>query len=143
MRIRFTVDGEPKSKLRPRFNPSCRKPRTPESTRQYEEIIGWSYKAQCGNSRFPTGTYIDMRIIAYLGIPKDTSKKKRKLMLEGKVRPTKKPDVDNLFKVVADALNGIAYTDDKFIVDAQVRKFYSDKPRTEIIMIGELPDNNH
>lgn len=143
MKIKFTVDGEPQSKLRPRFNPNCPKPRTPENTKQYEKLIGWSYKAQCGYSRFPADTYIDMRIIAYLGIPKDTSKKKRQLMLEGKIRPAKKPDVDNLFKVVADALNGIAYSDDKCIVDAQVRKFYSDKPRMEIIMIGELPNNNH
>lgn len=143
MKIKFTVDGEPKGKQRPRFNPYSKKPYTPDDTKQHEQLTAWAYKAQCGYSRFPAGTYIDMRIIAYMSIPKKTSQADRKLMLEGKIRPTKKPDCDNIFKLVADALNGIAYSDDKFIVDAQVRKFYSDEPRTEIIMIGDLPNNNH
>lgn len=144
MKIKFTVDGEPKGKQRPRFNPYSKRPFTPEDTKQHEQLTAWAYKAQCGNFRFPDGTYIDMRIIAYHKIPKTTSQKERKLMLEGKIRPAnKRPDVDNIFKLVADALNDIAYSDDQCIVDALVRKFYSDKPRTEIIMIGELPNNNH
>ena len=57
-------------------------------------------------------------------------------MLSGFIRPTVKPDWDNIGKLVADALNGIAYDDDKCIVDAQVRKFYSDQPRTDIIIYG-------
>ena len=30
-------------------------------------------------------------------------------MLEGRELPLKKPDMDNIVKVVADALNGVAY----------------------------------
>lgn len=69
-------------------------------------------------------------------IPKKTSKDRRSKMLSGFIRPTVKPDWDNIGKLVADALNGIAYDDDKCIVDAQVRKFYSDQPRTDIIIYG-------
>ena len=75
-----------------------------------------------------------MRIIAYMRIPNSTSKKKKNLMRRGMIRPTKKPDIDNIFKVVADALNGVAYPDDKSIVDCQVRKFYSDRPRLMVIV---------
>nr|DAG40359.1 MAG TPA: Endodeoxyribonuclease RusA [Caudoviricetes sp.] len=65
-------------------------------------------------------------------IPKSATKAKRELMLTGKIRPTVKPDWDNLGKLVSDALNGIAYDDDKSVVDASVRKYYSDRPRTQI-----------
>ena len=73
-------------------------------------------------------------------IPKSVSKKKRGLMLEGMLRPTKKPDMDNVVKIIADSLNQIAYRDDTQIVDCQCRKFYSDDPRVEvrIIQIGEV-----
>ena len=50
-------------------------------------------------------------------------------MIDRLIRPTRKPDFDNIGKVICDALNGIAYRDDAQIVDALVRKFYSDTPR--------------
>ena len=55
-------------------------------------------------------------------------------MEKGDIRPTKKPDWDNIGKVVSDSLNQIAYRDDAQIVDSQVRKFYSRLPRIEIII---------
>ena len=36
-------------------------------------------------------------------------------MLEGVIRPSKKPDIDNVVKVIADSLNKIAYKDCRFI----------------------------
>lgn len=65
-------------------------------------------------------------------IPKSTSKKKRKEMLEHRLRPTVKPDLDNVAKLIYDALNGVAWYDDNAIVDARVQKFYSDEPRVEV-----------
>ena len=53
-------------------------------------------------------------------------------MEAGLIRPTKRPDVDNVLKIVCDALNKIVYDDDACIVDAQVRKYYSANPRVEI-----------
>ncbi len=70
--------------------------------------------------------------MAYYGIPKSTSKKKHKLMLFKAVRPTKKPDCDNLCKIYLDALNAVAYKDDVQVVDLQVRKFYSENPRVVV-----------
>lgn len=55
-------------------------------------------------------------------------------MLSGDIRPTKKPDMDNVIKIIADSLNKIAYRDDTQIVDCQVRKFYSEKPRVEVMI---------
>jgi Holliday junction resolvase RusA-like endonuclease len=48
------------------------------------------------------------------------------------MRPTKRPDWDNLGKLVSDSLNGLAYKDDSQIVEATAAKYYSDRPRVEI-----------
>ena len=74
------------------------------------------------------------RVIAYYPIPQSTSKKRRKEMLEHRIRPTVKPDLDNVAKLIFDALNGVAWYDDNAIVDTQVRKFYSDTPRVEVFI---------
>ena len=37
-------------------------------------------------------------------------------------------------KAIADALNGIAYVDDSQIVTAEVRKYYDDTPRVEVVI---------
>ena len=61
-----------------------------------------------------------------------TVEQRRTMMLEHKIRPTKKPDWDNIGKIVCDSLNNIAYHDDNQVVDAQVRKFFSENPRVEV-----------
>lgn len=91
------------------------------------------YERQCGY-RFEDDEQLDMRIYAYYGIPKSDSKKKSALKLQGAIRPVKKPDMDNVMKIVADSLNGVAYRDDTQIVDSMVRKFYSDRPRVQIVI---------
>lgn len=134
MKIKFTAEGDPFGKQRPRHNKYTTY--TPSETKQHEQLIGWAYKRQCGAFMFPKGTYIDIRIAAFMKIPKSVSKDKRGKMLSGLIRPTVKPDWDNIGKLVADALNGIAYDDDKNIVDAKVSKYYSDHPRTEVVIYG-------
>lgn len=132
IKAKFTIPGEPQGKGRPRFVGNGRKPITPEKTAVYENLVKLEYQRQCHGIKFQDDSMIDMRITAYYEIPSSASKKKRAAMLNHKIRPTKTPDVDNIFKVVADSLNGIAYRDDKQIVDGMVRKFYSDEPRVVV-----------
>ena len=73
-----------------------------------------------------------MRITAYKPIPKSTSKRKTLQMLDNVIRPTKKPDWDNIGKIVCDALNKTAFHDDAQIVDGSVIKCYSEQPRIEV-----------
>ena len=131
MKVKFTVLGEPTGKGRPRFareGPYV-KTYTPEQTISYENLIQLEYRRQCRNHKFEDGTPLDVRILAYYGIPKSKSKKMQKQMEEHIVRPTKKPDADNIIKVVLDALNKVAYHDDTQIVDLQIRRFYSRDPK--------------
>lgn len=59
--------------------------------------------------------------------------KKNKTLLEDETMYCdKKPDIDNYFKAVTDAINGILYKDDGQIAVSICRKVYSLNPRTEI-----------
>lgn len=140
MRTQVCIYGEPQGKGRPRFSTVCghAKTRTPDQTVIYENLVKTEYRNQSG-VRFPDDAMLDVRVMAYYTIPKSISKKKRQAMLDHKVRPTKKPDFDNIGKAICDSLNGIAYRDDAQIVDAQVRKFYSDTPRV-VVIITDIPD---
>lgn len=134
--IRFTVPGNPFGKQRPKFSRVGNYVRTytPDKTVNYETMIKWYYQQAAQGYMFPDDAMLDVRIFAFYEIPKSASKKKQKQMLEKIIRPTKKPDFDNIGKIVCDSLNQIAYHDDAAIVDAQVRKFYSNTPRVEVII---------
>lgn len=135
-KVGFTVMGEPTGKGRPRFvaryNPQTGRAfgqaHTPEKTIVYENLVKMEYLEQTGRFRFPDDAMLAMRIAAYYGIPKSASKKKRSMMIDGLIRPTKKPDMDNVMKIIADSLNQIAYKDDTQVVDCCCRKFYAEKP---------------
>ncbi len=132
-KINFTVAGEPKGKARPRF---CHNGQvyTPKQTTTYEQQIIVGYYKQCGNVKFDENSQLELFVAAYFKIPKSASKKKRIAMLCEEIRPTKKPDGDNILKAVADALNGVCYKDDKNIVKMSIEKFYSDVPRIEVVV---------
>ncbi len=134
MRVKFTVLGEPRGKGRPRFARQGNFVRTytPEATASYENLIATEYRRQCHDAFFPKGTPVDVRIMAYYGIPASDSKKKRAEKLSHRARPTKKVDVDNLVKCYMDAANGVIFQDDVQVVDLQVRKFYSERPRVVV-----------
>jgi Holliday junction resolvase RusA-like endonuclease len=130
MMISFIVPGNPQGKARARifFNAKINKTcaMTPEKTVNYENLI----KLCCRGTQIEGP--LEMIIEAYYPIPKSASKKDHLAMLEGRIRPTKKPDADNVVKVIADALNGIAYKDDTQIVDLRIRKWYADVTRVEV-----------
>lgn len=146
MTLSFQIPGEPQGKGRPRFSRATGRTYTPDKTAAYENLVKAEYERQCKGKRFGDDEYVDLRIYAYYGIPKSASKRKQTKMQFGEIRPTKKPDMDNVVKVIADSLNGIAYKDDTQIVDSMVRKFYSDCPRVLVVLKtaneGDLSEKN-
>lgn len=134
MEIEFTVPGEPKAKQRPRFANvgGYTRTYTPKQTQLYENLVRLEYERATDGYRYADDAMLLMRIEAYYSIPKSTSKAKRLKMLYKIIRPTKKPDVDNLTKIIADSLNGIAYRDDSQIVDCSCKKFYGEKPLVKV-----------
>lgn len=137
--VSFVVPGEPMGKGRPKFDtrgPYVRAV-TPQRTINYETLIKMEYERQCGGFTFPKDAPLNMHIVAYQSIPKSTSKKKRAEMLSNSLFPTKKPDWDNIGKVVCDALNKIAFYDDSQITDGRVLKRYSENPRLVVTIHPE------
>ncbi|WP_207695550.1 RusA family crossover junction endodeoxyribonuclease [Enterococcus sp. DIV0212c] len=82
----------------------------------------------------PLDCDLEVEIIFYRELLKSFSKKKTEQALAGQLRPNTKPDIDNYVKAVFDGINGIIWKDDARVVDLKTSKYYSDKPRTEVII---------
>ena len=76
MQVKFTIQGEPKGKGRPRFAKQGKYVRTytPDDTVYYENLVKMEYIRQCKDFKFADDTQLDMRIMAYYSIPARTSK---------------------------------------------------------------------
>ena len=133
MKESLTIPGNPMGKQRPRV---CKfGTYTPKETVNYETLVREMYII--GNYGKQLEGALEMIVDAHFPIPKVTSKKKREQMSDYGILPTKKPDCDNILKIIADALNGLAYHDDSQIVTAQVTKVYSDYPKV-VVTIREI-----
>jgi len=134
--IHFVVPGKPFGKQRPRV--ACRgkfrKAYTPDETIAYENLVKLFYTQVANGEMFPEDAELEIEIMAYYEIPKAASKVKREKMLSGEIRPTKRPDIDNVAKAIYDSLNKVAYHDDAAIVESRIMKFYSCNPRVEVII---------
>ena len=131
MQIRFVLAGEPRGKGRHRHTRNGRT-YTDKKTLDYEADCARACKSVMAGTK-PLEGPVYLMVYAYLKIPKSASKARRAAMLSGAERPTKKPDFDNIGKIVSDALNGIAYIDDAQVVGAGQFKFWSDHPRIEVV----------
>jgi Holliday junction resolvase RusA-like endonuclease len=61
-------------------------------------------------------------------IPGSCSNRKIAQIKSGELFPTSKPDLDNLAKIVLDALNGILWADDCQVVKLEITKEYGEIP---------------
>jgi len=128
--IRFSVPGEPVGKARPRFTKNGHA-YTPDKTRSYEAIVKRCVIKAMKGKKLLTGA-ISLSVTAFFPIPQSSTKAVRETALSGEMRHTKKPDWDNVGKIVSVALNGVVYADDAKVSHAIVDKRYSDFPRVEV-----------
>ena len=122
--LEFIVEGDPQGKARPRFSQKSGTVYTPAKTVRYERLIRKAL-LDAGGETIPAGCYVAITVDAYFRIPKSYTKGKRLACKHNVNRPAKKPDIDNVLKAVMDALNGVAYEDDKQVVEVICRKWYS------------------
>lgn len=142
MQFEFFVPGKPQGKARARtvrLKSGAVTSFTPERTATYENWIRTcfisEYQKRNGDGfHLPHDGAVEIAINAYFAVPKSYSKKKQSECLKGNIWPTVKPDVDNIAKVVCDALNGFAYSDDKQIVSLTINKGFVN-PRNEGIAV--------
>lgn len=104
--VSFAIPGEPKAKERPRHGKGGRT-FTPATTLRAEKAIAELFRAACELAD-PLACDVAMRLDFHL------------------VRRGRR-DVDNLQKLVMDALNGVAYVDDNQVVDVRATKRFVEK----------------
>ncbi|HCF3424707.1 TPA: RusA family crossover junction endodeoxyribonuclease [Pseudomonas aeruginosa] len=136
MIIKFSVDGAPRGKGRPRAARTGAGVRmyTPKQTEDYERSIAMAaQKALAGRPLIAGPVLIELRM--FHPIPRSWSKKRQAMALIGEVMPTVKCDADNCLKAVCDALNGVAWKDDTQVVNVMLAKRYAEVPRVEVKIV--------
>ena len=118
--------GVPCGKGRPRFVRQTGRVYTPAKTRSYEDALRSAAETEMvGRARLTGPVRVD--VIACFPVPASWPRKKRADALSGALRPTTKPDADNLLKVL-DAFDAVVWDDDKQVVFASVEKVYGPDP---------------
>ena len=115
----FTIEGEPKGKQRPRFNSKTHSTYTPTETRAYEKRVKYGYVMAGGKI---IEDAVKLEVWAFCKIPTSICKKRAQAMTG--TPATKKPDVDNILKIIQDGLTGVAYADDKQVTEVVLHKNY-------------------
>jgi crossover junction endodeoxyribonuclease RusA len=110
--VRFTIFGEPRSKQRPRV--TARGTYTPTETKQAEQRVREAW-AETNAEPFPHQVIVTIDFF-------NGNKRRR--------------DLDNMAKLVLDALNKLAYADDFQVVGLNLRKIFTtqERARTEICL---------
>lgn len=124
--VTIRLAGPPMGKERVRVNTATGTTYTPARTVTYEGRL--AYAAQQAMTGLPLfDGPLEVVVEARMPIPASWSKKRQADARSGKERPTRKPDWDNIGKLL-DAANLIVWSDDAQIVEGSVKKRYSDKP---------------
>lgn len=126
----YTLYVRPFGKQRPQWNRHSGRPFTPEKTREFEKQV-----ADASREYFiaPFIGPVRLRISFVFEPPKSWSQQKYQERIN--TPHTQRPDADNLYKAVADALNGVAYTDDEQVAHAEVWKVWG--PQDKIVISVE------
>jgi Holliday junction resolvase RusA-like endonuclease len=138
--FRFSVDGIPVAKARPRHVTvkTKRGPKsmsyTPAKTRNWEAYVRYAaFKAMSGKGLM-SGP-LQVAVLARFPIPASWPKWKRDAAAGGLVGHTTKPDADNVLKAVLDAMNGVVFADDSQVVRKIPEKHYTTStPGLEVLV---------
>ena len=127
----FEVPGKIIGKGRPRLNTYSGSVYTPTRTKDYESLVMQYFLLKYPRYK-PFEGRVQVEINALFEVPKSTKKADKELMLSNQIHPTRKPDIDNMVKIIRDAMNGIAFKDDIQITKLNVEKTYSTQEKVQI-----------
>lgn len=155
MKVSFTIPGKPMGKQRPRKARGLRGLYTPRQTQDYEAQVRYLATKDVQMYDKP----VKVTITAFFPVPKTYSKKRTKDCLEGRELPTKKPDIDNIEKIILDGMNpkykvnkalhkavlvqpGV-YQDDSQVVSVEKEKIYGEEARVEVTVEDAMKGDNN
>lgn len=131
--INLTLLGDPVPAARPRFSRRSGHAYDPGTNRDFKNMLAYEARAQY-RGKLLDGVPLEVYIACYRANQKSTSQIERVRRENKQSLPLKKPDTDNYVKSVLDALTGVIWHDDNLIVHIDAYKFYSETPRTEVII---------
>jgi Holliday junction resolvase RusA-like endonuclease len=129
----FKVPGVPRAKGRPRMTKAGHA-YTPSKTAQAEEsflVLAMAHFPR------PLNGPLRLELSFTFPIPVSWPKRKRAAALNLEFGHTGRPDIDNLIKLVLDALNGRAWIDDRQIYSLEASKSYAEKAATRMTIWGQ------
>lgn len=137
-RLNFTVPGEARAKARPQVRAFGGRAQMYKDTvtATFENWVRLHAEAALGTqSRFEGAVAISIQVITEPA--KSHSDKKRKEMIDGRIKPTKYPDLDNVIKSVIDGCCRVAIRDDVLVVEITASKSYGAQAAT-LVSIHEV-----
>lgn len=140
MKLSFSVPGQPVAKGRARsfVRNGHVAHYTPEKTVKYEAEVSRCAtvaKSSLGGAVALMAGPLMLDVAAYFRIPASWPKAKQAKARAGEIRPTSKPDLDNVVKAIKDGLNGVVWVDDSQVVFLCAQKHYSDVPHVNVTII--------
>ena len=135
MKYEFEIYDKAIGKARPRFDSRTGRVYIPTTTKKFEEEVKWAFTSKYNIELEPSEKPFKSKITAIFEPPKSISKKKMEELLLSEVY-TKKPDSDNIAKIILDSLNGLVYKDDAQVCILLALKKYG----TENKVIVELEE---
>jgi Holliday junction resolvase RusA-like endonuclease len=132
--VNFEIPGDPVPKGRPRFarRGTFVQTYTDSKTLEYETLVGFKARQAIGASE-PLKGHLTVFLYLRYAVPASYSKKRTEACLNGLEYP-KRVDLDNCYKSITDAMNGIVYADDSQIVEAHILKCYALEPGANVMI---------
>lgn len=128
MILEFVVPGQPVAKARPRLSASGHA-FTPKKTKNYERMVAGLAKKQWMFE--PMKGAIKMQVTCIFKRPKRLQRKKDPV---GRIWMTKRPDLDNVCKAIADGVE-VIMKDDAQIVWIEASKMYAAKGEEPHVLV--------
>lgn len=135
MKYSFEIKEKAIGKQRPRYSSKTHRMYTPTKTSTFEEKVKWAFKSKYNIETELSTKPFKAKIIAVFEPAKSLSKKKKEKLLYSEY--TKKPDADNIAKIILDSLNEFAYKDDNQVAELLVLKQYGDENKI-IVELEEI-----
>lgn len=131
--IYFIIPGKAKGKDRPKFNKNYKHVYTKDSTKQYEDLVAALCKSKYKGD--PMDCPFNVAINIFTAPAKSLSKKKKAELM--KDSPMKTPDLDNVAKIIMDALNKVVWNDDRQVVALKVQRVWSNDNYVSVTITTE------
>lgn len=136
-KIAFSVYGDLVAKARPRVG--RRGLYNPKDLVHSDKTISWFARMATRNRR-PIKTAVTETIAAYFTIPRSWSRA-RKAQAQRSLR-VRRPDLDNVVKLVLDGCSGVVFLDDAQVARLSANKRFAARSRIEVVVaavVGESP----